>query len=249
MSYSEHDKILLPLTLFGIICVASLLAVILRRKSVRVRSIPCACVAVALLFIEVIKQRWNILGDFNYHFLPFHYCSMFLLFIPLAELCGPSLSRIFRPIASCMAFSVSLGMYIYPKGMLSDSSELLGSDFYCTHSFIFHHLIVLYFVLVLALRLCNPHFRDVLIVGGIGILYNVTATPISYHFNSNYGNILKSMIPILEKYRLDNGQAKYIILLTILLALGTMLASSIYIALQKLFALCFKGKKHSIPIQ
>ena len=238
MGYSEYDKIILPRVLLGIIFVAVILAIILRRRSLLIRGIPCALIAITLIFFEIVKLRWNFLGDYNPRFLPFHYCSMFLLVIPLAELCGPRLSRIFRPIAACIAFSVSVGMYLYPVGMLGAASEMLGIDFYRTHSFIFHHLLVLYFVLVVALQLCNPKFYHVFIVGGIAIFYNMAATYLSYHFDANYGNILESMIPILEEYRLNNGQEKYIIVLTVLLALGTMLGSVIYIGSHKLIAFC-----------
>lgn len=241
MLYSENEKRILPLVFLAIVLVALILAIALRCRSEHIRSIPTSCIAIILLFFEIIKQRWNILGDFNHFYLPFHYCSLFLLFIPLSELCGKRLKRIFRPITACMAFSVSVGMYIYPLGMLGDISTI-GVDFYRTHSFIFHHLLVLYCILIVALRLSDLHFRTAFIVGGIGALYNIAAVALSYKFNANYGNILVSRIPILEEFRISYGQAHYIVLLTVLLVFATMLGSALYIGIQKLIALCIHKK-------
>ena len=72
--YSEVDKQVLPPVFLSMVAVVVILAILLRKKSERVRAIPSAIVALLLLFIEVVKQRWNLLGEFDYYLLPFHYC-------------------------------------------------------------------------------------------------------------------------------------------------------------------------------
>ena len=245
MGYSEYDIKVLPAVLAAIILVSIILAVALRRRSERVRAIPTALIAVALVFLEIVKQRWNILGDQDPYILPLHYCSIFLLIIPLAELCGKRLSRIFRPIAACMAFSVSAGMYIFPGGILGDACETFGVSFYRTHSFIFHHLLVLYFVLVLTMRLFEPRFRSVFIVGGVGLAYGIVVAPIAHAINENYCNLLESTIPPLEALRLNQGQELYTVALVACLITGTMLGSLLYVAISKFFMrfIFKKGKK------
>lgn len=243
MGYSEYDKKVLPILFLSIVALAVVLAILFRRKSERIRSIPTAIIAIALLFIEIVKQRWNFLGDFDLYCLPFHYCSLFLLIIPLAELCGVKLSRIFRPIATCMAFTVSASMYVFPNGIIGNACEVFGESFYRTHTLIFHHLIVLYFVLSVLLRLYKPRWHDALGVGIAGALYVVVAIPIAYKFNVNYCNILESIIPVMEKFRIEYGQVAYTVMLSVCLTFGTALASLLYIGSHKLISLCFKGKK------
>ncbi len=243
MYYSEYDKRVLPLVFLAILAVAVMLALLLRRRSERVRSIPTAVIAITLLFLEIVKQRWNYLGEFDLYCLPFHYCSLFLLLIPLAELCGARLSRIFRPISVCMAFIVSGAMYVFPYGIIGNACEVFGQNFYRTHTFIFHHLLVLYFLLTIALRLHEPRWRDALGVGIAGALYVAAAIPLSYELEVNYCNFLESVIPVMEEFRLEHGQTKYTVLLSVCLTFGAPLASLLYVGAYKLLSLCFKSKK------
>ena len=234
MFYSEYTKRVLPFMFLAIVLLSCILALALRNKSERVRAIPTAIVAIILIFIEIVKQRWAFSSEYDMFYAPIHYCSLFLLFIPLAELFGKRLSHIFRPIAMCMAFVVSAGMYIYPNGILTQP-ELFGTEFYSTHTFIFHHLIVLYFVLVVALRLCRPRVRDAVMVGVIGVVYISIAIPAANAFQTNYCNFLESVIPLMENIRIEKGQDIYIALISIFLTLGTTRASLLLVATYKLF--------------
>lgn len=243
--YSEFDKKILPPVLLLIIVVAITLALLLKDKSKRVRSIPTALIAIALLFIEVIKQRWNIRGEFNYYHLPLHYCSLFVILIPLGELCGSFGDRVFRPVATYLSFTVAVGMYLFPQSILGGACENFGVTFYGTHSFIFHHLVVLYFALVLFLDLYKPSVRDIAKVGTLGIIYILIAIPAAYIFDENYCNFLTSTLDELEAYRLENGQLAYTAVISVFLTLGTMISSFIYYMINKIFAffkLCFGMK-------
>lgn len=240
MYYSEADKTVLPLVLLVMVAVVAVLAFVLRHMSEHVRAIPTAIIAVVLIFIEIVKQRWNILGEFDLFYLPFHYCSLFLVVIPLAELCGTRMSRIFRPIATCMAFIVSVSMYVYPYGIMGRATELFGIAFKETHGFIFHHLIVLYFLFTVAMRLGKPRWRDALNVGLVGAIYCAIAIPIAYKLQTNYGNILDSVIPIMEDLRLEHGQVKYTECIVAVLTLGSALSSFLCIGLDLLVGGFFK---------
>ena len=251
MYYSEADKTVLPFVFFVMIAAVAILAFVLRHRSERIRAIPTAIVAVSLIFIEIVKQRWNVLGEFDLFFLPFHYCSLFLVVIPLAELCGPRMSKIFRPIATCMAFMVSVGMYICPCGMMGKATEMFGTSFRETHGFIFHHLVLLYFLLVVAMRLMKPRWTDVLNVGLVGAIYCAIALPLAYKLQTNYCNFLDSVIPIVEELRLEYGQVKYTVCVVAVLTVGAMLFSFVcigsYALVGGLFKLCFRRKsKHGL---
>ena len=241
MGYSEYDKKVLPLLLLALVLLAVALGLLLRRRSERVRGIPTAVVALAMLLGEIIKQRWNMLGEFNAFYLPFHYCSLFVLILPLSELFGKRMSHVFRPIGTCMAFVVAVAMYVSPSGIIGNASETFGTDFYRTNTFIFHHLVVLYLLFVITLRLCKPRLRDAALVGGIGAVYVSVALPASYYWNSNYCNLLESNIDFMENFRLSFGQTQYIVLMCIILTIGMFLASLLLVGIYKLFS-CFKRK-------
>ena len=247
MEWSQYDRQILPIVLFCIIFVSLALGLALRRYSKRVRGIPTAVIAVFLLFIEVIKQRWNVLGDFDPFLLPFHYCSLFIPVFLLAELCGERLSRIFRPIGTCMAFIVTVAMYVSPTGILGSASEYFGETFKATHTFLMHHSVVLYLLLVIALGLYRPRWRDPLFVGALGIVYVAAAIPLSYRLNANYCNFLESVIPFMESFRLAAGQTAYTVLMIVFLTFGTAFGALLYLFLYKavafLLAAMRRGKK------
>ncbi len=244
MQYSEYDKRILPLAFIIMVAFVIIIAILLRHRSERVRSIPTAIVAVMLLLIEVLKQRWNFLGEFDYYFLPFHYCSLFLVVIPLGEFFGSWGRRIFRPIATYMTFIVSCGIYLFPNAILGRACETVGTEFYGTHSFVFHHLVVLYFLLVVALRLYRPRINDILHLGMTGTVYLSFALPLTYVFDKNYCNLLESAVPMLEEFRLAEGQVAYTVAIALFITLGSMIGSLLYFGAHKLIILCFSRKKH-----
>ena len=240
MSHSETDKIVLPLMLFISILTAVILAFTLWRKPEKVRKIPTSLIAAFMLFIEIVKQARNLFGEFSTFTLPFHYCSLFVPVYVLAELCGERLSQIFRPIATFMSFIVGMGLYLFTDGIIGDATANFGKDFYSTHTFIFHFLLIFYLAYVIALRLTRPTFRDVINIGILGLSYMAVATPLSYALSTNYNNILTSVIPQMESFRLAFGQPAYTVLMFAFMSLGAMLASTIYIGIQKLVSLSIK---------
>jgi hypothetical protein len=244
--YSEVDKRILPPVLLAIIVVVTILALLLRKKSERVRAIPMAIVALMLLFIEAVKQRWNLLGEFDYYFLPLHYCSLFFVIIPLAELFGTRMSRIFRPVAVCMSFMVSVATCVYPCGIMGDVA-MIGVNFRETHGFLFHHLIILYFLLAVAMRLCHARPRDAFLMGGIGVVYSAVALPLAYRWGANYCNFLESVIPAIEELRLEWGQLKYTVFTILTITVGGTFSAFVYItlytAVSKFLGIFFSVKK------
>ena len=244
MQYSEYDKRILPPAFIIMVAFVILLAILLRRKSERVRSIPTAIVGVTLIFIEVLKQRWNVLGEFDYYMLPLHYCSLFVIVIPLGEFFGSWGRRIFRPIATYMTFIVSCGIYLFPNAILGSACETVGTEFFGTHSFVFHHLVVLYFLLVVALRLYEPRLNDILYLGMTGTVYLSFALPFAYLFDENYCNLLKSAVPMLEEFRLAEGQVAYTVAIALFLTLGSMIGSLLYFVPHKIVSrFCRKKNK------
>ncbi len=234
MEWSEYDKRVLPLLLLCILLTSVLLGILLRRLPLWVRGIPTALVALAAVFLEVVKQQWNAAGEQDPFCLPFHYCSLFVVILPLAELFGDRMSRIFRPIATSMAFVVSVAMYTAPEGVLGTATEFFGKTFRPTHTLLLHHLVVLYLFLAVALRLYRPRITDPLLVGAVGALYMAAAIPLSYRLDTNYCNILTSVLPPLESFRLEAGQRAYTVLLCGAMTLGAAFGSVLHSILYRL---------------
>ena len=243
MNYTEYDVKVLPPVFLALVIVAVLLGILLRKAPVKYRAIPTAVVAIVILFLEVIKQRWNILGEFDTFSLPFHYCSLFIVMFAFAELCGKRMSKIFRPIAMCMAFIVSVGMYLFPYAIIGNATEVFGQSFYRTHSFLYHHFVLFYLLLVIALRLAKPTFRDAIKVGVVGMVYMAAAIPLAYALETNYNNILENAVPFIDAFRQANGQVVYVVLLTVIVSVGTFLASCLYVGIEKGVLLLLKKCK------
>ena len=246
MEWSVYDKQVLPVVFLCILLASLALGLLLRRCSARVRGIPMAVIALALLFIEIVKQRWNLIGEFSYYNLPLHYCSMFIPVFLFAELCGERLSRIFRPIGVYMAFVVTVGMYSMPYGIIGSGSELFGQTFKATHTMLMHHFVVAYLVLSVALRLYRPRLRDSLYVGALGVVYVAFAIPLSYRFDANYCNFLESVIPMMESIRLESGQTVYTVLVCLALTVGMVLGACLYYLLYKAVALFLTAVKRLV---
>ena len=237
--WTEAEQQALPLWLAVILLVSVLLGVILRRCPLWARGIPTALVALAVLFLEILKQRWNAAGPQDPYRYPFHYCSLFVAMFLLAELLGDRMSRIFRPIATAMAFVVSVAMYACPDGIISGACESFGKTFQHTHTMLLHHFIVLYFLLSVMLRLYRPRLRDALLVGAVGVLYVALALPLAYCLDENYCNLLYSVLEPLEAFRLERGQAAYTLFLSACLTLGTAFGAALHSILYKIFLIIF----------
>jgi hypothetical protein len=142
---------------------------------------------------------------------------------------------------------VSVAMYVCPNGIIGNATETLGVDFKETHGFIFHHLILLYFLLVVAMRLCNPMAIDAVNMGFIGLIYASVVFPLSVILDVNYCNFRYSVIPWLETLRLEYGQELYVIFVIFSITVGAMLSAFVYMALhypiRGLLRRCFRRKK------
>ena len=90
------------------------------------------------------------------------------------------------------------------------------------------------------MRLGKPRWRDALNVGLVGAIYCAIAIPIAYKLQTNYGNILDSVIPIMEDLRLEHGQVKYTECIVAVLTLGSALSSFLCIGLDLLVGGFFK---------
>ena len=79
----QHIATFLPVTLIGF-GIAVLLRLLIGRASLFVRLIPIQLLSIAFVWLEIEKQMTSLEVGYEYFHLPFHYCSLMLLFFPLA---------------------------------------------------------------------------------------------------------------------------------------------------------------------
>ncbi|MBO7292391.1 MAG: hypothetical protein J6V07_00475 [Clostridia bacterium] len=231
--YSETDAVVIPLALAVMLVIALSLALLLRRREGWVRAIPTAIVALLVVLLEVEKQRQNLLGQFyeggySRYGMPLHYCSLFSLFFPLAELGGRRLRRVFQPVAVATSLTVSVAILVAPQGILGGTTATYLDDFHSFHGVTYHMLVILYLLLTVALGRYRPSRGDRALVAAAIAGYVALAIPHAYGLGVNYCNYLFSVIPPVEELRLAVGQVPYAIGQSIVLIGGTTFASWLY---------------------
>ena len=141
--------------------------------------------------------------------LPLHFCTLVIFVIIFAQIPSKKIGDFFKPIAFSFSGLVAFMLYISPTSLIGNSTDNVFLNYYTFHTFTFHHLVVLYFILTLTLNTYTPKLTDSFKgVGGI-LFYAVYAVPASFALNTNYVNILRSTIGFLENLRLNHGQFLY----------------------------------------
>ena len=69
-----------------------------------------------------------------------------------------------------------------------------------------------------------------------GTVYLSFALPFTYLFDENYCNLLKSTVPMLEEFRLAEGQIAYTVAIALFLTLGSMIGSLLYFVPHKIIS-------------
>ena len=191
------------LAVFAVVSVV--LAKVLGRKPERIRYIPLQVIAVTLLALEVGKQICSFRdGSYDLYALPFHYCSLFLYLLPFHAFYHGKHSHLTDAAAfGCLA-SLVLDMLLMPDVIYSAGNikNYFGS-FMDFHTVTFHNLVILYFMLTVALRLCELRTRhDLGVMSGFLAVYVTVAAILSYTLKVNFHNLYQCNIPFVESFRL-----------------------------------------------
>lgn len=236
LDWSKSDLIVLPIGLCVMFLISMLLNIMLRNKSQKIKQIPLQIVAVIVFSLEIVKQILNIIQGFDTWALPFHYCSLFVFFFPLAQLCGEKLKRIAKPVAFASALTVFCGIYLTPGSILGEATADIFGNFWNFHSFFFHYLVCLYVLLSGFLNDYKPKSDDYMKVFVVIFGYCIFGIVLSYLLNTNYNNFLYSVLDFVENLRIIIGQIPYVIGMIIVVTSGTLLSWYIYYLLYKRFS-------------
>ncbi len=152
----EHIKTLLP-ALGVMLIISAFLRLLLGNKSLKVRMIPIQIIACLLLLLEVGKQVVSWKQGYDLYHLPFHFCSLFLLVLPLMAFYRGKYQRFTNAISAATCTSLLLLMLIYPNLIYSGGNiQNFFNHYLDFHTVAFHNLVMLASFLVIALQLHDP---------------------------------------------------------------------------------------------
>lgn len=234
--YTKTHAITLLPTFAVMILAAILIARFLGNKEEKYRMIPIQIIAVIIIVIEIIKQVQSLVEGYDLYFIPLHFCSLFIFFIPLFAFYkgkGKEYIRSFAVIASAM---MSVFLLVYPDLIYSAGNVLnMGKEFLSFHTVVFHNLVLFAFVLIIALKLYNFNAKRDIKVILIGFsIYCVVAASMAQILKTNYNNFYTCNIgPIANFVETVKDKIGYVA--------GQTLYVSIVIVLDMLFAFISYG--------
>lgn len=238
--WSQSDLIVLPISLGVIIVISILLGVLFKNKSAQARSIPLMVIAATILVLEAIKQVKGIAEGYGFWTFPLHFCSLFLYFFPLACFAKGKVQNFGKTMSFVCSTLLFVMFYFNPGTIIgAETTANIFESFSSFHTFIYHHLAILFLPLSLALRFYNFDKKCYLHVLIGFTLYAVIMIPCAYLMDTNFCNILESNIPFMESLRLQVGQVAYTIIMYLISIIGGVAIVSIPLLINKLF----KSKK------
>lgn len=217
----EHAKTLLPAVAVMILVAVGLRAW-LGKKPLHIRMIPfqiCTCI---LLAIELGKQIVSWKQGYDLYHLPFHYCSLFIFFLPPMAFYRGKHRQIVTAVATSMCAAVFLLMLIYPNLIYSAANiREFFTDYLSFHTVAYHNIVVFTLLLILALDLYSPggkeeHKAVILAM----VAFSIVSAAMAHILKTNYANYYSCNIPVLETVRLAVAGA-----------IGELMAKLVYIGI------------------
>ena len=200
----EHINTLLP-ALAVMIVISLGLRLLLGNKSWKVRMIPIQVIACLLLLLEVGKQAVSFSRGYDLYHLPFHFCSLFLLVLPMMAFYRGKKQDTVNAISAAVCTSLLLLMLIYPNLIYSAGNiQEFFTDYLSFHTVAFHNLVMLASILIIALQLHTPQPKGepksvLLFVGG----FCVVSASMAQILKTNYANFYSCNIAPLEAIRVS----------------------------------------------
>lgn len=223
------------------------LNLLLGKKSFKIRMIPLQVIAVLLLVLEVGKQAVSFSRGYDLYHIPLHFCSLFLLFLPLMAFYRGKHRAVVFSSATSMCVAMFLLMAVYPALIYSGQNVLLFfEDFFSFHTVAFHNLVMFATMLIFGLKLYQPieQKKDMGFICVCMVVFSVLAATFSQLLKTNYANFYQCNVPPLENIRLTLqgvlgyglSQALYVAILLVLHIAFLLLCYWIYRGLRRLTA-------------
>lgn len=216
MNYTKDEILVLAVALAVMILTAVLFRFWLKNKSEKVRQIPFLIITILIVVLEVVKQIRTIITGYDMWTFPMHFCSTYFIWFSLANFTKGKFSSAMKTVAIVASFYLVALFYINPVSIIGDACKNIFYSFNTFHTFLFHHLVIFYFILSIALKQVKFEKSHVYYWLVSMLIYYCTANIFAHVFQVNYMNILTSNIGFMENLRLSIGQVGYDIILGLL---------------------------------
>lgn len=194
-----------------------IIAVVLRNhlidKDYKSRYNPLLVIAFLIIVLDVSKQLRGIMVGYDKTIIPLYFCSFFNLLYPLAAFSRGKVKQIAQVMASVYSFMVLMGLYLFPTMMIGDSAYTLFTGFLKFHTFIYHHLVLLYALLSISLQLVDLDVKDdlpALLLGALG--YSVVGGISAILLKVNFHNFYPILPGTFLNFRLSVGSWVYLLI-------------------------------------
>ncbi len=231
-SWSKSEAIVLPITLLIVIALALGVIFATRNKSEKIKLIPLMFISVLLLVLEVAKQAITLANGYTFWAIPLHFCSLFLYFFPIASFFKGKVGHFGKVMSVVCSVYFFIIFYSNPSSVIGNACSHIFLSFHTAHTFIYHHLITLFFIILLGSKLYTPKKIDYAHATLGILLYCVVAIPAAHLCKENFCNILQNEIPILESIRTSCGQIAYTLVMMLLGVGGVCLIVAAFRLLQ-----------------
>ena len=257
--YTEAYTIVSAIGYSIIGAIAIVIDLLFKDKDLKTRKMVLNVLTGVLLFLELLKQIQNIIPGFEYgslwfwkkegatftaYALPFHLCSFFIFWPLAAFFTKGKVQDFFEKLTGTWAALIFLSTVLYPEVIYGDALTSLYNGGPLTHTVVFHLLVCLYFLIVMALRPFKFELKKAWIPA-VGILiYGLVAAPFAFIFKTNYCSIYEPhsfgfTIAVFEKF----GYGLYLPLIALLGCSAATIIYLIIIGMNKIIDLlrCPKG--------
>ena len=242
-----HFYTIVPAFIIFII-IAVISGKLMKGKSEKARYLPLQIITIILLALEFMKQGYNMKGGYDLYALPFHYCSLFLYLLPLHSFYRGKYKKTVDGLTLACTSSLFLFMLIMPAVVYSDGNIAnyfkYFSDF---HTVTFHNLVCLYFILMLAYKLYDFNVKsDIKATTLFLAIYVIVALILAFALDTNFQNLLKCNLQMVEDIRLmivdAIGFVGHLIYVFTLFVLTILFAYASYFATKGILALIYKKR-------
>ncbi len=231
MSWTSSEKIVLPLALAIIVIITTILSIILKNKSEKLKKTPFFILASLLLVMEIIKQ---VLSYPNYSLwsIPLHFCSTFMFWYALAAFTKGKVSELGFVVSVLFGFLFLALFYFNPSTIIGSSAENIFQNFSSFHTFVYHHVIILFTLLSITLKMFKPKLSQALPVSITYTIYAAIAILFANLLQVNFTNLLHSNIDFMQALLDKFGKIVYTAAMYLIGLFGLLagLIASVYIS-------------------
>lgn len=209
MGYTEAEFIVLGISLLVILAISFVLRLVLKNKSNMAKQAPFFVITVILLVLEIIKQVLAMQGGYSIGALPMHFCSTYFVWFSLANFTKGKFRAAMKTVAFVSTIYLVALFYFAPVIVIGDACKNIFATFGSFHTFVFHHLVILYFFLCLFLK--NYHFEKRHLLHWVVSIsaYYLLAVFVANKTGVNFMSILYCEIQYIDNIRLTVGQLAY----------------------------------------